>query len=71
MVNSYLLFRKSLAIQNKKKLSHYKFRLGVIKNLIKPFYQMKRKSNDLFVFDETKNDFCLKNKFNKCELDNC
>ena len=43
MVNSYLLFRKSLALQNKKKISHYKFRLGIIKNLIKPFFKRKKK----------------------------
>ena len=62
VVNAYILYRKSVGIQNKKKMSHYRFRLGIIKQLVKPFFLTKKKLTDLFEFDESKDDFCLRNR---------
>ena len=43
-------------------MSHYRFRLAIIKNLIKPYYlTKKKKKTEFFIFDKNKNDFCLKN----------
>ena len=69
MVNSYILYKKSMKIQNLPFLRHYDFRLGIIKNLIKPFYSSNKKLNDFFIFDERKNEFLLKSI--KPEIDSC
>ena len=52
-------------------MSHYRFRLGIIKNLIKPFFLTKKKSTDWFEFNKNKNDFCLKNSAFKLQYDKC
>ena len=51
MVNSYLLYRKSMKIQNAKALSHYNYRLNIIKNLVKHYYLSKTKLDEQFYFD--------------------
>lgn len=38
MVNAYILYRKSMRIQQSRALKHHKFRLNIIKNLVKSFY---------------------------------
>ena len=69
MVNSYIVYKKSMKMQNLPFLRHYDYRLGVIKNLVNPFYQMNKKTNDFFYYDERKNEFTLKSI--RPEIDQC
>ena len=56
MVNSFILYRKAMKLQNLKNLSHYKYRLCVISNLVKPwFLTRKKKHRNGIEFNEIKN----------------
>ena len=45
-----------------KHLSHYHFRLNIIKNLIKDYYKEKNKMDELFYFDDERDDFVSSKK---------
>ena len=61
MVNSFILYRKAMRSQSIKHLSHYKYRLAVITNLVKSwFLNRKEKDRNGIAFSETKNKFFLK-----------
>ena len=56
MVNSYILYRKAMKSQNLKHLSHYKYRLCIITNLVKSwFLTRKEKNQNGIAFSEKKN----------------
>ena len=54
MVNSYILYKKSLKIQNYKPTTHFKYRMKVIHKLLALSLYSKDDSNSLITYNKSK-----------------